>query len=301
MYIPFERRFKTNKQIRGINGWFIAKRGLIKWYDVEVGEYRTGRVNGINGDDVSVTDDEGRQSVIHRTAIKAIKSKAELPSEEDPNADPLDPYINATEWPVLRSEDHFDIIEDPSGDIYSLTTGISIEDMHEYVLGSRILIDAGVSVPSQEIVRYGDDLALNTVGEVGHYDPLAVPEHAEEIILAGRKEVEYFAGTVGMSESESDAYREKVKEISRENDKYGVTVDDDDWTVLELVKESQGQFYIRDNANWVAVDPEVESSKDSTVFGRVWYSISESDVSVFDSLILKDFVTKEDLSTAILP
>lgn len=302
MYIPFERRYKTNKQIRGKNGWYIAKRGLIKWYDYESGVYRTGRVNGINGDDVSVTDSEGHQSVIHRTAIRTIKSKATLPTEDSPAIEARDPYINATDWPVLRSEDNFDIIEDPSGDIYSVTTGIPVETMHEYVLGSRILIDARVEVPSQEIVRYGEDLALNTVGEVGAYDPLEIPEHVEEILLVGPKEIKYFAGTVGMTESEAVAYHDKVKELGRENEKYGVTVDDDDFTVLELIKEHRGQFYVRDNAAWLPIDHQVEIGKpDSTVFGRIWYRVLESDVQVFDALTLEDYISKEDLNTIILP
>lgn len=302
MYIPFERRFKTNKQIRGRKGWYIAKRGLIKWYDYEVGDYKTGRVNGINGDDVSVTDSEGHQSVIHRTSITAIKSKATLPTEESEGADKKDPYINVTDWPVLRSEDKFDIIEDPSGDIYSVTTGISEELMKEYVLGSRILIDARVEVPSQEIVRYGEELALNTVGETGAYDPLEIPEHAQEIVLAGPKEVKYFAGTVGMSEEEAEVYHDKVKEMAREFDKYGITVDDDDQTVLELVRERDGEFYVRDNASWLRVDPNKEAlSSTSTVFGRTWYDISEEDVEVYDALSLKNTVYKNDLGTIKLP
>lgn len=302
MYIPFERRFKTNKQIRGSKGWYVTKRGLIKWFDPESGEYKTGRVNGIDGDDVSVTDSEGNQSVIHRTAVTAIKSKATIPTEETDSGAKKDLYINATDWPVIRSEDNFDVIEDPSGDLYSLTTGIPEELMREHVLGSRLLIDASVKVASQEIVRYGSDLALNTVGETGGYDPLDTPEFVQEILLVGPKEVKYFASTVGMSESEAVAYHDKVKEIGSENERYGVTVDDDDYTVLELVKEHRGQFYVRDSAKWLHLDPQVESDNpNSTVFGRVWYNISESDIEVFDRLSLKHVVGKEELGTLTLP
>lgn len=80
---------------------------------------------------------------------------------------------------------------------------------------------------------------------------------------------------------------------------YGISLADDDVTVLDLVKVDENGVYVRESDAWVALDPDAEE-EDERVYGHIWYDVSEDAVSVFDSNFTEKAPTKEDFSTFIL-
>lgn len=81
---------------------------------------------------------------------------------------------------------------------------------------------------------------------------------------------------------------------------YGITVDEDDSTVLELVKSDQNGTYLRQDESWVNIDPEASEEDYPTVYGTIWYDISVDAIPVFDDAAGQDTITKESFTDLII-
>lgn len=81
---------------------------------------------------------------------------------------------------------------------------------------------------------------------------------------------------------------------------YGITVDEDDSTVLELVKSDQNGTYLRQDESWVNIDPEASEEDYPTVYGTIWYDVSVDAVPVFDDATGEDTITKEIFTDLII-
>lgn len=80
---------------------------------------------------------------------------------------------------------------------------------------------------------------------------------------------------------------------------FGITVDEDDTTVLELVKTDPNAVYIRENEAWKALDSEADEEENPTVYGAIWYDVSADAIPIFDDLESEDSATKADFDTVI--
>lgn len=79
---------------------------------------------------------------------------------------------------------------------------------------------------------------------------------------------------------------------------FGVTVDTDDSTVLELVKSDENGVYVREGENWVQLDPEASEEDTPTVYGAIWYDVTPDAIPVFDDGE-ESALTKDDFSQFI--
>lgn len=74
---------------------------------------------------------------------------------------------------------------------------------------------------------------------------------------------------------------------------YGITVDEDDTTVLELVKSDANGTYLRQDEAWINIDPEAAEDDYPTVYGTIWYDVSVNAIPVFDDASGEDTINKE--------
>lgn len=81
---------------------------------------------------------------------------------------------------------------------------------------------------------------------------------------------------------------------------YGITVDEDDSTVLELVKSDGNGTYLRQDESWVNIDPEASEDDYPTVYGTIWYDVSVDAIPVFDDATGEDTITKEIFTDLII-
>lgn len=86
----------------------------------------------------------------------------------------------------------------------------------------------------------------------------------------------------------------------KETASYGLTVDEDDTTVLELVKSDENGVYVRENETWTALDSEADEESTPTVYGAIWYDVTVDAIPVYDDGAEKD-LQKSDFDTFIVP
>lgn len=85
----------------------------------------------------------------------------------------------------------------------------------------------------------------------------------------------------------------------KETASFGLTLDEDDSTVLELVKSDENGVYVRENETWVQLDPEADEDANPTVYGAIWYDVGVDAIPVFDDGEESD-LTKEDFAQFIV-
>jgi len=85
MYSSFERSANAKKQLRDKYGKWIFMGGLGKFFDALSNSWKTGTVDGINGDYVHFHGDDGHEYNVHRSYVESIPSKAHLPGTNTPN------------------------------------------------------------------------------------------------------------------------------------------------------------------------------------------------------------------------
>lgn len=85
----------------------------------------------------------------------------------------------------------------------------------------------------------------------------------------------------------------------KETASFGLTLDEDDSTVLELVKSDETGVYVRENEAWVQLDPEADEDANPTVYGAIWYDVNVDAIPVFDDGA-ESSLTKEDFAQFIV-
>lgn len=81
---------------------------------------------------------------------------------------------------------------------------------------------------------------------------------------------------------------------------YGITVDEDDSTVLELVKSDGNGTYLRQDESWVNIDPEASEDDYPTVYGTIWYDVLVDAIPVFDDAAGEDTINKDIFTDLII-
>ena len=81
---------------------------------------------------------------------------------------------------------------------------------------------------------------------------------------------------------------------------YGITVDEDDSTVLELVKSDENGTYLRQDESWVNIDPEASEEDYPTVYGTIWYDVSVDAIPVYDEATGEDTINKDIFTDLII-
>ena len=85
----------------------------------------------------------------------------------------------------------------------------------------------------------------------------------------------------------------------KETASFGLTLDEDDITVLELVKTDETGVYVRENETWVQLDPEADEDANPTVYGAIWYDVTVDAIPVFDDGA-ESSLTREDFAQFIV-
>lgn len=82
---------------------------------------------------------------------------------------------------------------------------------------------------------------------------------------------------------------------------FGITVDEEDTNVLELVKSDSNGVYIRENEAWIALDSEADEEAYPTVYGMTWYDVTPDAIPIFDDSEKEDETKKSQFDTVIVP
>lgn len=148
--------------------------------------------------------------------------------------------------------------------------------------------------------RFRRSLANQGVSATDAFD--AAVEYEEDY----SEVVEVFSGDLSEIIEESAPQEEGLvaaapqKGEIAESTSYGISVADDDITVLDLVKVDQDGVYVRESGAWISLDPEEDSDTDERVYGHIWYDVSSDAVEIFDAASPETELTKEDFSTLTL-